>query len=67
MVTNGESRRLLEVMERSAREEGLEIITKVIHFTNNDVPEFLKRLKEFENKSKEAKVRMRYQIPSPAY
>ena len=34
-------------------------ITKVIRFTNDDVPEFLKRLTEFEERSRNIRVDVR--------
>lgn len=48
---NQQQKRMASAMMRAAKKAGLEVITKTIHFPNNDVPEFLKRLDRFERDS----------------
>jgi len=44
---------LLEEMLKHA--DPRKVVTKVIYFTNNDVPEFLKRLEKAEQESRKSK------------
>ena len=37
-----------------AKREGLPVITRVIHFPNDDVPRYLENLRRFEQASREA-------------
>jgi len=46
------TKKLYEILIQTAKERGEEIITKEIPFINDDVPKYLKMLKEFEEKSK---------------
>ena len=48
--------RMLDRMEKIAKKRGEKVITKTIRFTNNDVPNFLKKLDDFEKKSKKASI-----------
>jgi len=50
-----ERKRFFKKLERISRARGEEPIIRTCPFTNNDVPNYLKRLDEFEKRSREAK------------
>ena len=55
MTKKDPRRKMLEAMTEITRKHGDTIIERVIPFTNDDVPEFLKRLDEFERLSRKTK------------
>ncbi|MEK6952646.1 MAG: hypothetical protein AABX29_06555 [Nanoarchaeota archaeon] len=48
--------RLLEAMTEATKKHGDTIIEKVIPFRNNDVPEFLEKLDNFERESRKRSI-----------
>jgi hypothetical protein len=61
--------RLGEAMVEKARKSGLPVITRVIPFLNNDVPEYLENLHRFEEASRRAgkDIKVEVYLFQPAY
>ncbi len=61
MITENEKESLVEIMTRLSLEDGQEVFEVEIEFTNDDVPNYLKNLKQFEKDSRKANIYVRNQ------
>ena len=60
-------KRLCDRMAEKSRANGEEVITRVVHFTNDDVPNFLRRLDKAQREMEEAMKHSRIRVKGPAY
>jgi len=58
---------IYSTMIEEAKKKGYKIETHAIKFTNNDVPNFLKKLDKFEEISKKSNFLVGYLIPELRY
>ncbi len=55
---NKEAQKLLEKMEKVSGKTTTKTITKIIPFLNNDVPEYLEKLRKWQEESKKIIIRI---------